>query len=150
MNQLRFRPVQHLKMTLWISVLWKIFLYLVKKWPEMAKNGNWGGRLEVVTIDDNPCIFYHWVYFYSWIDFTCCHYKKKKYFSEFSFMFLSPNLLCTIEMNCKILAFSLKFQSLNRRSEQFWKQNTIYQHCHLFLASVYQENIYWSKWKQKL
>ena len=33
MNQLGFRPVQHLKMT---SVLWKIFMQLAKIWLEMV------------------------------------------------------------------------------------------------------------------
>ena len=31
MNQLWFRPVQHLKMTVWSSVLWKILMWLAKK-----------------------------------------------------------------------------------------------------------------------
>ena len=34
--QLGFRHTKHFKMTVWISVLWKIFMYLAKKWPEMV------------------------------------------------------------------------------------------------------------------
>ena len=36
MNQLRFRPVKHLKMTVWTSVLWKMNIQMAKKWPEMV------------------------------------------------------------------------------------------------------------------
>ena len=32
----RYRPFQHLKMTLCTSVLWKIFMYLAKNWLEMV------------------------------------------------------------------------------------------------------------------
>ena len=35
-NLLEFRPVKHLKMTVWISVLWKIPMWLAKKWPDMV------------------------------------------------------------------------------------------------------------------
>ena len=35
-NQSRFRPVRHLKMTVWTSVLWKIKIQLVEKWTEMV------------------------------------------------------------------------------------------------------------------
>ena len=35
MSQIRYRPVQHLKMTVWTSVLWKIWIWLAKKWLEM-------------------------------------------------------------------------------------------------------------------
>ena len=35
-KQLGFRPVQHLKMTIWTSVLRKIFMQLAKKWLEMV------------------------------------------------------------------------------------------------------------------
>ena len=34
MNQIRFRLVRHLKMTVWTSVLWKIIMQLANKWPE--------------------------------------------------------------------------------------------------------------------
>ena len=36
MKQSRFRPVQHLKMTVWTSVLWKINIQLAKKLPEIV------------------------------------------------------------------------------------------------------------------
>ena len=36
LNQLWFKPVQHLKMTIWTSVLWKILMYMAKK---LARNG---------------------------------------------------------------------------------------------------------------
>ena len=36
MNQSIFRPVKHLKMTVWTSFLWKINIQLAKKWPEMV------------------------------------------------------------------------------------------------------------------
>ena len=36
MNQLEFRPIKHIKMTVWTSVLWKITIQLAKKWPEMV------------------------------------------------------------------------------------------------------------------
>ena len=36
MYQLKFRLVQHLKMTIWISVLWKMKIQLAKKCPEMG------------------------------------------------------------------------------------------------------------------
>ena len=32
----RFRPVKHLKMTVWTSVLWKMSIHMSKKWPEMV------------------------------------------------------------------------------------------------------------------
>ena len=32
----RFRHSKHLKLTVWTSVLWKIFMQLAKKWPEMV------------------------------------------------------------------------------------------------------------------
>ena len=35
MNQLSFKPVQHLKMTIWILVLWEILMQFVKKWLKM-------------------------------------------------------------------------------------------------------------------
>ena len=36
-NYITSRLIKHLKMTVWISVLWKIFTYVVaKKWPEMV------------------------------------------------------------------------------------------------------------------
>ena len=38
--QLRFRHTEHLKMTVWTSVLWKILMYLAKKWPEMVLNSH--------------------------------------------------------------------------------------------------------------
>ena len=38
--QLRFRHTKHLKMTVWISVLWKVSMQLPKKWPQWLKNGN--------------------------------------------------------------------------------------------------------------
>ena len=34
--QSRFRPIKHLKMTVWTSVLWNIVMKLPKKWPEMV------------------------------------------------------------------------------------------------------------------
>ena len=34
--QLRFRLIKHLTMTVWISVLWKITMWLAKKWPDMV------------------------------------------------------------------------------------------------------------------
>ena len=36
LNQLRFRPVKHIKMTVWTSVLWNVVMKLPKKWPEMV------------------------------------------------------------------------------------------------------------------
>ena len=36
MNQLRFRPVKHLKLSVWTSVLWKNKIHIAKKWPEMV------------------------------------------------------------------------------------------------------------------
>ena len=36
MNQSEFRPVKHLKMTVWTSVLWKMNIHMAKKWPEMV------------------------------------------------------------------------------------------------------------------
>ena len=36
MNQSRFRPVKHLKMTVRTSVLWKMNIHMAKKWPEMV------------------------------------------------------------------------------------------------------------------
>ena len=36
LNQLEFRPIKHIKMTVWTSVLWKITIQLAKKWPEMV------------------------------------------------------------------------------------------------------------------
>ena len=33
--QLRFLHTKHLKMTVWISVLWKMSMWFPKKWPEM-------------------------------------------------------------------------------------------------------------------
>ena len=38
--QLRFRHTKHIKMTVWSSFLWRIFMQLAKKWPEMVLNGN--------------------------------------------------------------------------------------------------------------
>ena len=34
--QLRFRVLKHLKMSVWISFLWKITIQLAKKWPDMV------------------------------------------------------------------------------------------------------------------
>ena len=34
--QIGFRKPKHLKMTVWISALWKIFMLLAKLGPEMA------------------------------------------------------------------------------------------------------------------
>ena len=34
LNKLGFRSVKHLKLIVWISVLWKINLHMAKKWPE--------------------------------------------------------------------------------------------------------------------
>jgi hypothetical protein len=31
---------------------------LAKKWQKSSKNGNWGRRVQAVTIDDDPCISY--------------------------------------------------------------------------------------------
>ena len=36
LNQSKFRPVKHLKMTVWTSVLWKMNIHMAKKWPEMV------------------------------------------------------------------------------------------------------------------
>ena len=36
MNQSRFRPVKHIKMTVRISVSWKMNIHMAKKWPEMV------------------------------------------------------------------------------------------------------------------
>ena len=36
LNQSIFRPIKHLKMTIWISVLWKMNIQMAKKWPEMV------------------------------------------------------------------------------------------------------------------
>ena len=36
MNQSRFRPIKHLKMTVWTSVLWKINIQLAKKWSDIV------------------------------------------------------------------------------------------------------------------
>ena len=36
MNQSDFSPVKYTKMTVWISVLWKIDIQLAKKWAEMV------------------------------------------------------------------------------------------------------------------
>ena len=36
LNQLRFWPIKHTRMTVWTSVLWKILIQLAKKWPEMV------------------------------------------------------------------------------------------------------------------
>ena len=44
-NQLRFRLVKHLKMTVWISVLWKITIYLAKNGQIWSENSH----LSVVT-----------------------------------------------------------------------------------------------------
>ena len=30
------RPVKHVKMTVWTSILWKMFIHLAKNWPEMV------------------------------------------------------------------------------------------------------------------
>ena len=35
MNQSEFRPVRHLKMAIWTSVLWKMNIHMAKKWPDM-------------------------------------------------------------------------------------------------------------------
>ena len=32
----QFRPVKHVKMTVWTSVLWKMNILILKKWPEMV------------------------------------------------------------------------------------------------------------------
>ena len=34
--QSRFRPIKQLKTTVWTSVLWKILMQLLKKWPEIV------------------------------------------------------------------------------------------------------------------
>ena len=36
MNQIEFRPIKQIKMTVWTSVLWKISIQLAKKWPDMV------------------------------------------------------------------------------------------------------------------
>ena len=36
MNQLEFRPIKHIKMTVWTSVFWKITIQLAKERPEMV------------------------------------------------------------------------------------------------------------------
>ena len=36
LNQLGFWPIQHIKRTVWTSVLWKINIQEAKKWPEMV------------------------------------------------------------------------------------------------------------------
>ena len=36
-QNLRFRPIKHLKMTVWTSALWKMNIQLAKIWPEMVK-----------------------------------------------------------------------------------------------------------------
>ena len=36
MNHLRFKLIKHLKMTIWISVLWKINTHMARKWQGMV------------------------------------------------------------------------------------------------------------------
>ena len=35
-NLLEFRPVKHVIMTVWTSVLWKMIIHISKKWPEVV------------------------------------------------------------------------------------------------------------------
>ena len=35
-NLAKFRPVKHVKMTVWTSLLWKINIHIAQKWPEMV------------------------------------------------------------------------------------------------------------------
>ena len=35
-NLLEFRPVKHVIMTVWTSVLWKMNIHISKKWPELV------------------------------------------------------------------------------------------------------------------
>ena len=35
-NLLKFRPVKHVIMTIWTSVLWKMIIHISKKWPELV------------------------------------------------------------------------------------------------------------------
>ena len=69
-NQLRFRPVQHLKMMIWTSFVWKIYL-LSQKWPEKVGKQQLGQAGGVVTTrGDDSCISYPWVslvkVYYQW------------------------------------------------------------------------------------
>ena len=36
LNQSEFRPVKHLKMTVWTAILWKMHIHMANKWPEMV------------------------------------------------------------------------------------------------------------------
>ena len=116
--------------------MWKIFTYLVKKLPEMVKTTIGVGGLEVATINDDPCISYPWVSFYTWkavlstgIDFTCCHCKKKILFLHVSKPQLFFQIWILIILTCYIWQASwnkLKRHSvLRKRSDlfvQYWNK----------------------------
>ena len=49
-SQLRFRLVKHLKMTVWISVLWKMTIHMLQKWPEMVVEPNMSTQFYIETV----------------------------------------------------------------------------------------------------
>jgi hypothetical protein len=72
LNQLIFRPVKHLKMTIWTSVLWQLIIELAKKWPKIFKksffarifaNNDFSLRFAKVMpcFSKKVCIFFHWI-----------------------------------------------------------------------------------------
>ena len=107
MNQSIFRPVKHLKMTVWTSFLWNINIQLVEKRPEMVI------KLVIVIV----------IRFYS--DYSC-QLKKNSvsifFFRTFTVPVISIFLLqiwgfCsyhhTVVLLLKISAYSMQFTSCN-------------------------------------
>ena len=64
----QFRPVKHVKMTVWTSVLWKMNIHIAKKWPEMVVTWSFiKGHSFQISLYAWARYFLHFFWKFTWV-----------------------------------------------------------------------------------
>ena len=76
----QLRPVKHVKMTFWTSVLWKMNIHIAKKWPEMVVTWSFikGQSFPISLYKDFCPVVWH-------SSIEVLHLEKKMFYLEYFF-----------------------------------------------------------------